>query len=98
MSLTISLVSILLLLLSDMVTKCMLYLKNRFFIFAQAVTPRLKGICDFPLPSQVIGEQTNLFSCLSEENYNLYVFVFQLLIVALATSLSLPFQLAEVNI
>jgi len=54
MSLTISLVSILLLLLSDM-----------------AVTPRLKGICDFPLPSQ-------------------------LLIVALATSLSLPFQLAEV--
>jgi len=51
----ISLVSIVLLLLSDM-----------------AVAPRLKETCDFPLPSQ-------------------------LLVVALATSLSLPFQLAEVH-
>ena len=70
---------------------------------AQAVAPRLKGICDFPLPSQVIGKQIPIFQLfVRKKTCKLSFFMkskfSQLLVVSLATSLSLPFQLAEVKI
>ena len=105
MSLTISLVSILLLLLSDLVRDDdaqdlgKVYYHSRL---AQAVAPRLKGICDFPLPSQVIGKQIPIFQLFVGEKTCKLSFMkckfSQLLVVSLATSLSLPFQLAEVKI